>query len=73
MFKILSILPNTTMFAVENKNEIIELLETFKPDCANIYLDGNAVQLHIPAKKSIQIIAEDTEKFKWKGGDEHDS
>ncbi len=71
MFKVMSILPETTMFLVEDVTEIAKLLKIFKPCVTDIYLYDTVVQLHVPAQKSLQIIAEDTEKYKWVG-DEND-
>lgn len=65
MFKVMSILPETSMFLVEDITEIAQLLQTFKPNRADIFLTGNVVQLHMAAEKTIQIIAEDTDKYKW--------
>lgn len=65
MYKVISILPETTMFLVENETEILELLNNFNPNQADIFLSGNTVQLHIKGEKSIQIIAENTDKYRW--------
>lgn len=65
MFKVLSILPETTTFLVENTSEAVSLIEIFKPNRADLFLIGNVVQLYMAAEKTIQIIAEDTDKYKW--------
>ena len=72
MFKVVSILSKATTFLVGNEIEIVELLKTFKPNRVDIFLDGNIMQVFVPAEKSLQIIAENTEKYKW-AGDENDS